>query len=735
MRTLYKTIILMALFFSVTSANEKISLQLDWLHQFQFAGYYMAKEKGYYADKKLDVSIQEFNFNVNLLQNVLNNEGAYAVGKSSLIIDKISGSNIVALAAIYQHSPMVLLTKKDSNIKYPQDLYKKSVMLTADARTAIAITSMIASKGLKNEDVNFIPHSFKLDDLINGKTDAMGSYLSNEPYLLKQRGIEFNILDPRDYGFDFYGGILFTSQKELKQHPQRVRNFYEATLKGWRYAFSHIQETAQIIVDKYNTQNKSLASLIYEGNILKELSEFEQGSLGDISSKKYREIIKIYSLLGYEHQYDALNEFIYNPNSIILNDEEKEYLKNHTIYYKNSQTRPFDNGNNKGIEFEYIHLLKDFLPINIEFSEKKSDFELSIKSPKGVVSKAIKQYPFAIVTRDDINYIQALEHLNTKKVAIVKDSFYDTLYKNRYSKINYHISNTLEEALQLLSEKKVFAVIHSMPIVVETISQNSYKKIKISGITSIVHDMNFIIHNNNKLLSSVLNKAIDQMMKSDLIQIDKTFLAPKIKKESNNNRWLYKILIPVVFLILVILFFNKKLSNETKKRKALEESVKEISNIDTLTHINNRKMSIQHLDNAIALAHRYDRPLCLIFFDVDNFKDINNTYSYAIGDNILQELASLISSNIRTSDIVGRWDGEKFILILPETSKEQARISAENLKKLIYNYDFNVIKRYITCSFGVAEYVKGEESYALVKRVLEALDGAKEDGKNRVKAV
>lgn len=531
MRTLYKLLILSTLLFTNSFANDKVTLQLDWLHQFQFAGYYIAKEKGYYQEKNLDVVINQFDFSTNLLDHVLQNEASYSVGKSSLIIDKTAGSDIVALAAIYQHSPMVLLTRKDSNIHKPQDLYHKKVMLTPDARMAVAINSMISSQGVKLKNVNFIPHSFKLDDLINKKTDAMGSYLSNEPYLLKEKGIEFNILDPRDYGFDFYGGLLFTSQKELNQNPQRVRDFYDATLKGWHYAFNNIQETAQIILNKYNTQKKTLDSLIYEGKILKELSGIEKDQLGNISLKKYSEIQKIYSLLGYKHDLDVLNNFIYNPDSIILSSQEKEYLKENKIVYNTSQVPPFDITKDRGIEYEYLNLLKSIIPINIELTQNKqntdTDFQLSLNNKSNLLTKKITAYSFAIATKSNINYIQSLHSLKDKQVAIVEDSFFDSNYKEKYPNISFVIVNNFEKAFDLLKQDKVYSVVGLVPLLLEKISAKPYQDIKISGISTVKHDMSFLVHKDNAILSSILNKAIDKINPQDVILINTTFMAPK----------------------------------------------------------------------------------------------------------------------------------------------------------------------------------------------------------------
>jgi polar amino acid transport system substrate-binding protein len=112
-------IYILFLFFNVLYANnlEKVTLQLQWKHQFQFAGYYIAKEKGFYKDAGLDVEIKEFNYKINIVDEVINNKATYGTGRSSLLIDRSKGKPIKALAAIFQSSPLVLMTSAKSNIK------------------------------------------------------------------------------------------------------------------------------------------------------------------------------------------------------------------------------------------------------------------------------------------------------------------------------------------------------------------------------------------------------------------------------------------------------------------------------------------------------------------------------------------------------------------------------------------------------------------------------------------
>ncbi|MEA3553304.1 MAG: ABC transporter substrate-binding protein [Campylobacterota bacterium] len=96
---------------------QKVSLQLQWLDQFQFAGYYVAKEKGFYKDVGLDVEIKKYKHDILTIDEVKNKKATYGIGRSSLIINKSNGAKIKLLASIFQSSPLILLTTKKSGIK------------------------------------------------------------------------------------------------------------------------------------------------------------------------------------------------------------------------------------------------------------------------------------------------------------------------------------------------------------------------------------------------------------------------------------------------------------------------------------------------------------------------------------------------------------------------------------------------------------------------------------------
>ena len=293
---------------------KKVTVQLSWKNQFQFAGYYMAKELGYYKDIGLDVDLKEFEYGMNLSKMMENNSVDFAIGRSSLLIDKANGQDIVALAAIFQDSPLVLLTT-DTSIQELDDLKNKKIMITVDAKETVAIKAMLNANKIALNDLQLLKHSFNLDDLISGKTDIMASYISNETIALDEKNIPYKTFDPKDYGFDFYSDILYTSSKYIEKNPTVTKEFLEATLKGWKYAFNNIGQTSKIIYQKYNTQNKPLLTLLTEGEILKELS-FHQNcnKIGCLDGQKLQKIVDIYKVLGLVNKDIDLDSFVYKHN-------------------------------------------------------------------------------------------------------------------------------------------------------------------------------------------------------------------------------------------------------------------------------------------------------------------------------------------------------------------------------------------------------------------------------------
>jgi signal transduction histidine kinase len=304
---------------------EKVSMQFHWLDQFEFAGYYVAKEKGFYRDIGLDVEFKNYKYGMNIIDEVLIGRATYAVGGSDLVLNMSKSIDIKLLFSTFQSSPLVLLTTSKHNIKSISDFKNKRIMITPDAISSVTFTAMMRKGDIKITDLKFQKHSFDINDLIKNKTDLVQSYISNEPYELKRQGIEPIIFDPKDYGFDMYSDIVFTSKYEIENHKQRAINFKEATLKGWEYAFNNIEETVNIILKKYNTQNRTKEALIYEAKELKKLAYLKNKPLGYIDISKVQRIYDAYNIMNFVDSNINVRDYIL-VTEFELTDEDKVFI-------------------------------------------------------------------------------------------------------------------------------------------------------------------------------------------------------------------------------------------------------------------------------------------------------------------------------------------------------------------------------------------------------------------------
>ena len=318
-------VLLFVLFFPLMSSAvdkqplQTIDFQLRWKHQFQFAGYYAAIEKGFYQQEGLEVRLHEGAPDRIPVQEVLAGRAQYAEANSELLYERLKGKPLVALAAIFQHSPSVLLARTDADIYSPQDLIGKKIMLM-NGQVDADFHAMLLNEGIRPETINIIPSSFDINDLATGKVAAFNSYLTNEPFFLKQRGIDFVVINPKNYGIDYYSDILFTSEQELKQNPERVKAFRRATLRGWHYAMEHPDEIIELLISKYKV-NKSREHLRFEAEAMRTLILPDLIEMGHMNPGRWQHMADTFVKAGMVGKDYKLDGFIYDP------DSSKELLK------------------------------------------------------------------------------------------------------------------------------------------------------------------------------------------------------------------------------------------------------------------------------------------------------------------------------------------------------------------------------------------------------------------------
>ncbi|MCF3629361.1 GGDEF domain-containing protein [Thalassospiraceae bacterium LMO-SO8] len=287
-----------------------VRVQLKWRHQFQFAGYYAAIEKGFYRDAGLDVTLIEYSPGVTPIDQLMQGRVEFAVADTGALIYRASGVPLVALAAIYQHSPSILMTRADTGIETLEDLRFRRLMLGGGFMNA-ELTTMLRNAGLPVEKLDLVPSDTSLDTLIDGRVDAYTAYTTNEPYFMAQRKIPFKIFQPRDYGVDFYGDVLLTNEKLIDEKPDMVEAFRAATLKGWSYAVGHPDELIEVILKRYNTQNKVREHLEFEALELTKLILPNVVPIGYMNEERWRRIQAVFEQQGRLSDQVNLTRFMY----------------------------------------------------------------------------------------------------------------------------------------------------------------------------------------------------------------------------------------------------------------------------------------------------------------------------------------------------------------------------------------------------------------------------------------
>ncbi|MBC8478031.1 MAG: GGDEF domain-containing protein [Candidatus Delongbacteria bacterium] len=243
------------------------------------------------------------------------------------------------------------------------------------------------------------------------------------------------------------------------------------------------------------------------------------------------------------------------------------------------------------------------------------------------------------------------------------------------------------------------------------------------------------------------NDQLDEFLVEVFDEVEKTadFFGVKLEEQANYMEILQEANRKLSQMNLSYEQMNQKLrkANERAEKLAaqLQEAnakLQELVNIDPLTGVHNRRSMTQFLEHEYVRARRYDRHLALLLLDIDHFKKVNDTFGHPQGDSILREMSNLIKGLLRDTDMLVRYGGEEFLVMLPEAKLYAARIAAERIRRNVETHDFAHLPdstMHITISIGVTELLNEEvcnSTEELIKAADLKLYEAKENGRNRI---
>ena len=301
-------------------ALEKVTLQLRWDHQFQFAGYYAADWKGYYRDAGFEVDIKsaldESEGILNAVTEVAEGRADFGIGATDVLLARNNGIPLVILATIFQKSAAGFYFKKDTKLNSLADLTHLRVARRINSMIDLEFQAMLKSEGIKPSLIRPYPHRSGLDHLINDDVHVMPGYSIALPYAPTNQNIEFRTLSPWRFGIDFYGDSLFAHERLIDKDPAAIQRFKEATLSGWQYALHNPDE----IVSRISTEltRRAIDVDLFQFNQfqvkgVKDLTLHPIVEIGHTNPDRWRKIQEHLHQLGIVKTNIDLSRFVFDP--------------------------------------------------------------------------------------------------------------------------------------------------------------------------------------------------------------------------------------------------------------------------------------------------------------------------------------------------------------------------------------------------------------------------------------
>jgi polar amino acid transport system substrate-binding protein len=346
-------------------------------------------------------------------------------------------------------------------------------------------------------------------------------------------------------------------------------------------------------------------------------------------------------------------------------------------------------------------------------------------------------FPYVIASIFQNHYMTNLKDNLDKTYAVVKGYAVNQYLKSQYPSIKILPVKNIDAGLQALRSGEAHGYIDSLLTLGYYISKYGALDIKVIGKTTFSSSVSIASRNDEPLLNQVLQKALDDLSESEIKAILDRWRTVRYEQQIDTTI-VWQVIVIASIILAISIIWNRRLHHaKAKTQQALNELAKAQDELrrmaitDKLTGLYNRAKLDDTLEKEIHRADRFNHELGLLLMDVDHFKQVNDLHGHQVGDDVLLEMANILQQETRDIDTVGRWGGEEFMIICPETDLNNTRILGEKLLKRIEAHDFPIAGQK-TASFGATTYRKKENLKTLIARVDSNLYQSKENGRNQI---
>ncbi|AGX87882.1 diguanylate cyclase [Candidatus Symbiobacter mobilis] len=331
-----------------------------------------------------------------------------------------------------------------------------------------------------------------------------------------------------------------------------------------------------------------------------------------------------------------------------------------------------------------------------------------------------------IITREEHPYIGDIRGLKDERVALPGGTMVEERIRRDFPNLVIVTTGSESEAVSLVSERKAELTVRSLIVAAYAIKKEGLFNLKIAGqIPEYSNKLRIGVRKEEPLLRSILDKGVQTITPQDREAIANRHVSVQVYSNFDTTL-LWQVGAVALVVIALVLYWNRKL-------QAINREFERLSITDRLTGLYNRLRLDTVLEAEVQRSSRFGQPFSVILLDIDHFKAVNDEYGHHTGDDVLIEVARILQTHTRETDVVGRWGGEEFLVVCPHTHREGARTLAENLRSKMQERDIPTVG-HKTASFGVAAYEAKDHAKDVVARADTALYEAKRNGRNRVEA-
>jgi diguanylate cyclase (GGDEF)-like protein len=348
------------------------------------------------------------------------------------------------------------------------------------------------------------------------------------------------------------------------------------------------------------------------------------------------------------------------------------------------------------------------------------------------------------VTNSNIPFIAGYDSIQNKRLGLVRNYRHQEYVQRYYPQLNVTLVDNEVEGLFALAAGDIDVMVGSMLSIATHIQKFGLNDLKVSGLAKPHDQLSMGVIKKHIDILERINQAINKIDETEQVELFRRWNQVTIIDQVD-----YRVFygLAAVVLIITSLFiwrnyyivkFNKALLSKNTLLESLQLELLEknkqlefLSNRDALTSLYNRHYMIHRCEQEISGLKRSALDACLVLYDIDHFKMINDTYGHSLGDTILCQLTELVAEHIRDIDVMARWGGEEFLILCPQSNIAAATTLAERIQNAVADFSFATIGN-LTCSFGIAQYQNKESFIEWFDRADNAMYQAKEQGRNKI---